>query len=162
YGDVAMTTAPGVQRPARERASPLAACLRCSEGSHRGPVDRYLMDLLMDSRGGSVGSVEGWMEPFAALWRCGRASLEKSTSIFGPGIHLSAPGLRSTTGHAAGREAFRKTFDVFPDMSAAIEGWAEQSNALYIEMTFTATVGGKPMRWRRVDRFRIENGVIVE
>lgn len=120
------------------------------------------MQLLIDSRTGRFGDTDEWVEAFASLWRGGRERLDDFMSLFGPQIRLSAPGLRSTVGHEAGREAFRKTFDVFPDMKASVEGWARNGEVLFIEMVFSATVGREPTRWRGVDRFAIRNGVVIE
>lgn len=120
------------------------------------------MLLMIDARSGATGSVDEWMERFGELWRGGRARLDDFMSLFGPGIRLAAPGLAPTVGHAAGREAFRRTFDVFPDMVATIHGWAAGEDVMFAEMTFTATIGGRSVSWRGVDRFRIEDGVVVE
>jgi hypothetical protein len=119
------------------------------------------MQLLIDVRTGRHGPVEQWVDAFAALWRGGRSCQDDFMSLFGPQVRLSAPGLKSTTGHAAGAEAFRKTFAVFPDLTATVERWATGADVLFIEMEFSATLGGKPTRWRGVDRFDIRDGVVV-
>lgn len=120
------------------------------------------MQLLIDARTDRRGPVEEWVRAFTELWRGGRSRLDDFMTLFDPKIKLSAPGLRSTVGAQAGQEAFRKTFEVFPDMVATNEGWACNGESLFIEMVFTATIGGEMTRWRGVDRFRIENGAIVE
>lgn len=120
------------------------------------------MQLLIDARTGRRGQVEEWVRTFVDLWRGGRERLDDFMSIFGPEIRLSAPGLRSTRGYEAGREAFRKTFDVFPDMTASVERWSADAQTIFIEITFRATIGGRPTQWRGVDRFDIQDGVVVE
>ena len=120
------------------------------------------MQILIDARTNRRGSLVEWIEAFTAIWRAGRHRLDDFMSLFDPGIKLSAPGLRSTVGHAAGLDAFRKTFGVFPDMTASIEGWGCNGHSLFVEMGFSATIGGKLVRWQGVDRFRIHNEAIVE
>lgn len=120
------------------------------------------MQILIDARTSRRGSVVEWVQTFTALWRDGRHRLDDFMALFDLHIKLSAPGLRSTFGHAAGLEAFRKIFDIFPDMTASIEGWGCNGESLFIEMVFSATIGGKLVTWRSVDRFRICNDTIVE
>ena len=123
---------------------------------------RIRMQLMIDARTGRRGSVADWVDAFTALWHGGRDRLDDFMTLFGPQIKLSAPGLRSTVGHEAGREAFRRTFEVFPDMRASVERWACDGDALFIEMTFSATIGGDRTLWRGVDRFLIREGTVVE
>lgn len=120
------------------------------------------MQLLIDARTGERGSVQEWVGKFAELWHGGRDRLDDFMRIFAVEIVLSAPGLRTTHGHAAGREAFRRTFEVFPDMKATVGDWACAPRVLFVEIEFAATIGGKSVRWRGVDRFRIEQGAVVE
>ena len=103
-----------------------------------------------------------FVQRFDEYWRQGRAALNEILSLLGPEIRLSAPGLRSTQGLEAARRAFEKTFQVFPDLTAQVHAWAFRDNQLFIEMTFTATIGGRQTSWRNVDRFTFRQGVTVE
>jgi hypothetical protein len=120
------------------------------------------MKILIDARTGRSGTVEEWVEAFTGLWRGGRERLDDFMTIFGPQIRLSAPGLRPTIGYEAGREAFRRTFDVFPDLRASVERWAANDDTIFIEIVFSATVGGRHLQWRGVDRFLVRDDAVVE
>ncbi len=65
-------------------------------------------------------------------------------------------------GRAAGRKAFRAAFSAFPDLTGKTKRWAASGDVLFIEMTFTATVGGRKLSWDNVDRFLFRNGEAVE
>jgi hypothetical protein len=120
------------------------------------------MLLLIDARTGKQAQVADWVRAFTSLWSGGRDRLDDFMALFGPQIKLSAPGFRSTVGREAGREAFRKTFEIFPDMRASIGRWACDGDALFIEMAFSATIGGKETHWTGVDCFSIQDGMVVE
>lgn len=119
-------------------------------------------DVVIDTRTGRAGSYEEWVAAFADAWQRGRGALEDVMSLMSPHVKLSAPGLRSTRGREAGYRAFRRTFALLPDLVATVENWAAQGDVLFIEMTFTATIGGRLVQWKNVDRFIFRDGVAIE
>lgn len=120
------------------------------------------MSVVIDTHTGDTGSHADWVAKFDHLWRNGRASVDGFMSLLSDDVRLIAPGLRSTTGRDAGRVAFEKTFKVFPDLVAEVTRWAANADALFIEMKFSASVGGKPLSWSHVDRFLFRDGQAVE
>lgn len=108
------------------------------------------------------GEYADFVRRFDLHWREGRAGLDGLLSLLGPDIRLAAPGLRRTVGWAAARRAFEETFRVFPDLRGEVHAWAAQGDQLFIEMTFTATIGARRTSWHNVDRFTFRQGVAVE
>ena len=120
------------------------------------------MNVLIDSRSGARGTHAAWVGRFEALWKGGKARLDDFMTLFGEDVTLSAPGLRTTRGHEACRRAFARTFDVLPDLTASVQRWSSGQDALFIEMTFSATIGGRRTAWSGVDRFIFRDGVAIE
>ncbi|MBX2802114.1 MAG: nuclear transport factor 2 family protein [Myxococcales bacterium] len=120
------------------------------------------MRVYVDAVDGRVGDAEDWVASFEELWRQGRASTDRFMRLMGPTIRLVAPGLSPTVGRAAGTEAFRRTFRLFPDLRAEVLRWSAREDCLFIEMQFSATAGGRPCRWWNVDRFLFQDGYAVE
>ncbi|MGI9452149.1 MAG: nuclear transport factor 2 family protein, partial [Geminicoccaceae bacterium] len=53
-------------------------------------------------------------------------------------------------------------FRAMPDLRADVQRWSANDDVLFIEMSFFATIGGRVITWRNVDRFLFRNGVAVE
>jgi hypothetical protein len=122
----------------------------------------FLMSVIINSRTGQRGDYAAWVSAFAELWRSGRSRSLEFMNLLSPDIKLTAPGLRSTHGRAEGEAAFNRTFRVLPDLTAQVERWSATGEVLFIEMTFSATIGGKRVTWRNVDRFLFQAGMAVE
>lgn len=120
------------------------------------------MSIVVNTRTGLTGDYSTWVSIFSQLWREGRSRLPEFMSLLSPQIKLTAPGLRSTHGWIEAEAAFKRTFDVLPDLTAEVERWSATGDALFIEMTFSATIGGKTLRWRNVDRFVFRDGMAFE
>jgi hypothetical protein len=117
---------------------------------------------IIDNRTGRSGTYDEWVAVFTELWAGGRSELDRFMSLLSPDVRLIAPILRSTTGWDAGREAFRRAFDVFPDLTASVHRWSASGDTLFIEMTFRATVGRRVFEWSNVDRFLFRESRAVE
>lgn len=120
------------------------------------------MDIIVNTRTGETGTYATWMQRFTEIWSVGRARYPEFMSLLSPQIKLSAPGLRSTHGWQECELAFKRTFGVLPDLTAEVHRWSASADALFIEMTFSATIGRKALRWRNVDRFIFHDRVAVE
>src|SRR5207244_3797363 len=71
-----------------------------------------------------------------------------------PDVRLIQPIFPPTLGRAAAEaRLFRPLFRFMPDMRLAVVHWSAAGDAVFIEWTATATVGGRPLRWSGVDRF---------
>ncbi len=120
------------------------------------------MSVIINTRTGERGDYAAWVSAFAELWRGGRSRLCELMDLLSPDIKLTAPGLRSTRGRVEAESAFNRTFEVLPDLTAQVERWSATGEVLFIEMTFAATIGGKCVTWRNVDRFLFRDGMAVE
>ncbi len=120
------------------------------------------MNVFVNTKTGQTGNYADWVAAFTELWRGGRSKADRFTDIMGPDIRLIAPGLRSTKGREAGTVAFERAFDVLPDLTAKVLRWSASGDTLFIEMTFSATIGGKMIEWHNVDRFLFRDGWAVE
>lgn len=120
------------------------------------------MSVIVNTRTGQTGDYSTWVDTFTQLWREGRSRLPDFMSLLSPEIKLVAPGLRSTRGWVEGELAFKRTFDVLPDLTAQVDRWSATGDVLFIEMTFSATIGGNKVTWRNVDRFVFRDGIAVE
>ncbi|MES2937884.1 MAG: nuclear transport factor 2 family protein [Pseudomonadota bacterium] len=120
------------------------------------------MSVVVDARNGRRGDYADWVAAFEELWRGGRANVNRFMDIMGPDIRLVAPGLKPTQGKPAATEAFRRTFALLPDLTARVHRWSAGADVVFIEMSFTATVAGRPFTWHNVDRFLFRDGYAVE
>src|SRR2546422_2527453 len=75
---------------------------------------------------------------------------------------LESPGLPATVGLEAGKEAFRSLFKLMPDFRAELERWSAAGDAVFLELTLRANVGGQELRVPAVDRFLLRDGKAVE
>lgn len=118
--------------------------------------------IVVNTRTGERGCYSDWIRAFTELWAGGRSRLDDFMSILSPDVRLIAPGLRSTTGWADCHAAFKRTFDVMPDLTAEIHGWSATGDTLFVEMTFSATIGGHRVEWGNVDRLLFQDGQAIE
>ena len=51
---------------------------------------------------------------------------------------------------------------MLPDAHATVERWAARDDTLFIELTMTGTLGGRPASFRACDRITLHGGVAVE
>lgn len=119
-------------------------------------------DLLVDDRTGQRGTWADWVDVFAQRWSAATSNPDDLMALLSPDVVLRSPGLKTTTGRAAGRQAFARTFSALPDLSAEVLSWAAAGDVLFIEMLFSATIGKDRVSWNNVDRFLFREGVAVE
>jgi ketosteroid isomerase-like protein len=109
------------------------------------------------------GDLDEWVAAFAHVWEAPRQRLDALLDLLSPEVVLKAPTTPPVSrGRAAGRAAFERAFRAMPDLRAVVHGWSATGGTLFIEMTFHATIGGRPVAWDDVDRFRFEGGQAVE
>ncbi|HZH02657.1 MAG TPA: nuclear transport factor 2 family protein, partial [Myxococcaceae bacterium] len=118
--------------------------------------------VVIDTRTGQRGTYAEWVAAFQERWADAKVKLDRFMDILSPEIRLAAPGLRPTLGREAGYRAFAKTFIALPDIKGHVKRWSASEDVLFIEMTFTATVGKRLVAWEDVDRFLFKDGVAVE
>jgi hypothetical protein len=83
--------------------------------------------------------------------------------LLGPDVRLIQPQLPTLVGHQAFLEGFaRPVFALIPDLYGEVERWAADGDTLYIELTVSGTLGGRPVSWRVCDRVKLLDGMAVE
>ncbi|HLP31101.1 MAG TPA: nuclear transport factor 2 family protein [Geothrix sp.] len=120
------------------------------------------MKVVLHTPSGDIGDISDWVARFSEGWAAGNRCTDQLVNLLGPDVRLVAPGLRSTRGRVAALSAFRKTFEVLPDLTAQVHRWSATGEALFLEMTFRATIGGRVLEWHSVDRVLFHDGVAVE
>jgi hypothetical protein len=60
------------------------------------------------------------------------------------------------TGEQGMRRVFERVFALIPDLRAELDHWVVAEGIAFIEFTLIGTLGGKPIRWRVVDRMELE------
>jgi ketosteroid isomerase-like protein len=111
-------------------------------------------------------TAERWVEGFARGWRAPAgpdAFAAHFRELLAPDVRLIQPQLPTVVGHQAFEEGFvRPTFALIPDIHGVVERWAARGDSLYIELTVSGTLGGRPVSWRACDRVTLRDGVAVE
>jgi hypothetical protein len=79
-------------------------------------------------------------------------------AILAPDVRLVAPMTRTTTDLAGGKRAFAELLGLIPDLRAEVSRWGASTDGLFIEFTMSGTAGGRPISWRAVDRFVLDDG----
>lgn len=119
--------------------------------------------VVIDHRTGRRGPLRDWVAEFETVWAAPREQLDRLMALLDPEVVLMAPTRPPRSqGAAAGRAAFERAFRAMPDLRGTIHGWGASGDRLFVEMTFHATVGGRAVDWRNVDRFRFVDGSAVE
>jgi ketosteroid isomerase-like protein len=97
---------------------------------------------------------------FADAWA--RSDPDRLAALLADDVRLEQPLLAPLVGREQARESFRQLFAALPDLRAEVDRWSATGDLLFIEFTFSATVGGRPLRWTAVDRFLLSDGLAVE
>jgi ketosteroid isomerase-like protein len=122
-----------------------------------------MSEIVIDHRSGERGGIDDWMRRFEWGWAAPAERLEDLLGLLAEDVVLKAPTWPSVTrGKAAGRDAFRSALAAAPDLRAEIARWRGSGDTLFIEMVFHASLAGKPVSWRGVDRILFVNGEAIE
>jgi hypothetical protein len=84
------------------------------------------------------------------------------SELFTPEIRLVAPLLPVTNGIPATERAFARILRVFKGLRGQVHDWAPHAEGVFIDFTLSATLGGRPVGWRGIDRFLLRGGQAVE
>jgi ketosteroid isomerase-like protein len=113
------------------------------------------VDRQADAQAWVDGFIEGWRAPAGP-----EAFYAHFRPMLAPDVRLIQPQLPTAVGHEAFRRRFvEPLFTFMPDVHGEVEDWAARGDTLMIALTLIATVGGRPVRWRVVDRIVLRDGV---
>ena len=122
-------------------------------------TDTFVVDT---SNGARVG-IADWVAAFAEVWKAPRERLDQLLALLDENVVLKAPTTPPILkGHSESRRVFERAFRAMPDWRAEVHRWSAEDDTLFIEMSFSATIGGRPVTWRNIDRFLFRDGVAVE
>jgi ketosteroid isomerase-like protein len=111
-------------------------------------------------------TAEEWVAGFAEGWRAPSgpdAFVAHFRPLLAPDIRLIQPQVPTVVGHRAFAEEFvRPLFALIPDLHGEVERWAARKDGLYIELTLSGTLAGRPLSWRACDRLILRDGMAVE
>jgi hypothetical protein len=145
--------------------------------SEEGLVERRIVrQYVPDPKSGMLcerrGTLDEWVDRFGEVWAAPVERLDLLLGLLSPWVHLIAPGYRPTQGRAAARRAFESTFAALPDLTAVVTSWGLSdkgagptggfSGTVYMEMTFSASIGDRRVSWPNVDRITFVDGEAVE
>ncbi|MEM7437599.1 MAG: nuclear transport factor 2 family protein [Myxococcota bacterium] len=119
-------------------------------------------EVVINVHTGLRGTPAAFVARFEELWANPRGHADHFGDLLSPEIRLIAPMTPTTTDRVSGMRALQNVFNAAPDLRADVLNWSEAGDVLFIEMRFTATIGGREVSWRNVDRFRFVEGVAVE
>lgn len=101
-----------------------------------------------------MADAEDFVRRFAAFWA--DPSLDRMDTLLMSDVVLIQPLAAPMRGLGAAQAEFRKLFAWLPDLRAAVDGWAANGPAVFVEFRLSATVGGKPLEWPVVDLFTLQ------
>lgn len=88
---------------------------------------------------------EGWKTPHPHAW----------DDLLAVDIALTQPLLRSGVGRALWQDEVARLLSFLPDLTGEVLSWAGRGNVVFIDIVCTATLGGRPLSFRAVDRLTL-------
>ena len=126
-------------------------------------ITEHRASIVLDTESGQRGDIAQWVEQFSYVWDAPRQRLDRLMRLLSTDIVLKAPTIPPVSrGQIEGRAAFERALRAMPDLRADIHRWSTSGELLFIEMTFSATVGNRKIAWDDVDRILFRNGEAVE
>jgi SnoaL-like domain len=90
--------------------------------------------------------VKGWGRPEPHAW----------DELLADDAELVQPMLRSGRGRAVWHEEARRLLRLAPDLRGDVLAWAGRDGVVFIDLRLSATVGGRPLVFRSVDKLLID------
>lgn len=87
----------------------------------------------------------GWRSPHPHAW----------DDLLAEDVELAQPLLRGGRGRRIWQVEVARLLTFLPDLRGVVRSWAGSGELLFVEMECTATLGGRPIRFRAVDRLEV-------
>jgi ketosteroid isomerase-like protein len=107
-----------------------------------------------------LAAAEDWVVRFATIWA--KPDADKLRSLTHENTRNLIPPMTEPGDREAVVEHFRGILTRVPDFRLTIIRWAAVSDAVMMEWQGHATVAGKPLTWRGVDRVSLRDGKTYE
>jgi len=88
---------------------------------------------------------KGWERPDPHAW----------DDLLADDAEFVQPLLRSGRGSAVWHEEARRLLALAPDLRGDVVEWAGREDVVFVDLRLSATVGGKPLTFRSLDKLRI-------
>jgi SnoaL-like protein len=88
---------------------------------------------------------KGWRQPDPHAW----------DELLTDDVELNQPLVASGTGVANWHDEMRRLLVLAPDLRGRVLAWAGRGEDLFIDVELTATIGGRPVSIRSLDRLRV-------
>ena len=94
----------------------------------------------------------GWDTPDPHAW----------DSLMAEDIELNQPLLQPGTTRKTWHDEAQRLVALLPDIRGQVTSWAGHEDIMFIELRLTATLGGKPLEFRAVDKLRLaQTGAVL-
>jgi hypothetical protein len=100
-----------------------------------------------------MNAAEDFVGRFTEYWTAPNA--QKMSLLLTEDVVLIQPLAAPMSGLDQAQAQFDRLFAWLPDLHAQIDGWSSRGNSLYIELRLAATLRGRPLQWRAVDRLEL-------
>lgn len=88
----------------------------------------------------------GWRQPGPHAW----------DGFLSDDVELVQPMLRDGRGPQVWWEEAARLLELLPDLRGEVLAWSATEDTVFIDVRFTATLGGRPLTWRAVDILRVD------
>jgi predicted SnoaL-like aldol condensation-catalyzing enzyme len=105
-------------------------------------------------------TVAEFVDRFAAGWR--DPSPEAFIPILHPEIRMIQPMMPELVGYDGLRRFLGGILGLIPDLRGEAARWGAHGDDLFVELHLKGTLGGRPIEWTVVDRFRLRDGKATE
>lgn len=89
---------------------------------------------------------EGWRTPHPQAW----------DDLLARDVVLEQPLLPDGSGLELWQESVRQLLVMLPDLTGRVVHWAADGDVLYLDVELSATLGGRPYRYRAIDRLTLD------
>jgi ketosteroid isomerase-like protein len=97
---------------------------------------------------------------FQAAWSSRRP--EELAALLHPEVVLTQPLLPPARGREAARRSLTRVLGLLPDLAIEVHRWSASGDLVFIEFSFSGTLGGRALSWRLVDRITLSGGLVLE
>jgi hypothetical protein len=105
------------------------------------------------------GGAEAMLENFRRLWSSHDPEIVRE--IVAPEAHAYCSGLKPFRGTAYPGQ-MKNVMETMEGLELAVTGHAAEGDLLFISWRAKALIGGQPVEWDGIDRFRIEGDLAVD
>ena len=100
-----------------------------------------------------MSDVERFLARYLAAWPS--FDVDRMPEVVHPEATIHHSGMERPISGAAEPDYARAIKALMPDISLEVRNWAAREDVVFIEYELSATVGGKPLTWTGIGRFKL-------